>query len=563
MSSDRLFDPARLASWLARNERALRWPIVIFALLEVAAYYLPGLLKQAVFSNDMAQWTAWAYRYQDQGLFPGDPNAAYWTASFPLGYAAMLRLLAPLVDPQVLGETVGMALGGVTAWLSYRLGHLVCGGRLSGGVAALLLIFAGQFTHFQALNLLNFEAGGLPRGFALPLLLLGYLGIAERRFWQFAAAVVLAGLFYPPAVVSLGAIAGLLALCRIAQVRAVKLKTIQPLLFVAAGLAIAQANVLLQGSVLGRQFAWNEIVQMPEFRGSGILPLFYADTWTYFGNAVMLDKGAAGIAWFLFTAVALVVMCKRGDAGIARMLILIVPASALTNYALAYLLLPRMYEPSRYFVFAYPMLTIITVSYAFDTAARRLANRLTGPTLALPRAWPAIAVGLAVGLNVADFAVRYRFDRGGMNDTMPAEMYRYIETLPKTAVIGGMPTLTDRIPMRARRSVLIMSTSFYPYHAGFYQANLAKFDGLIGALAAPDAAPAAALRDRFGVHYLVVDLRAPLSDALTVYEPLHSRIARLGDPSQGTSGFVARQARDHALFRAGPYALIALDGIGQ
>ena len=61
----------------------------------------------------------------------------------------------------------------------------------------------------------------------------------------------------------------------------------------------------------------------------------------------------------------------------------------------------------------------------------------------------------------------------------------------------------------------------------------------------------------------MIDTRAPLTEPLAGYEPLKSRVAKLGDPSQAAAGFVARQARDHTLFRAGPYAIIALDQFGR
>ena len=493
----------QLENWLRLNAQPLRWLMLTFGVLQVFAYYLPGLLNQAIFSNDMAQWTAWAYRYQDAELFVGDPNAAYWTANFPIGYHALLRFLAPLFDPQLIGETVGLALGGLATWLSFQLGRQVCGGRLTGGLAALLLVFIGQFTHFQALNLLTFEAGGLPRGFAFPLLLLGYLGIVQDRSWQFSGAVILAALFYPPMVVSLGAIVGLLTLARVATDRTITVQAVWPLLVIAASLAIAQANVLGQGPMLGSQFSLRQIIQMPEFHDGGILPLFYANPWNYLGNAVMFDKGPAGIAWLAVMAVVLAVIYARRDCAIGRRHIFVIPLAALANYALAYILLPRMYEPSRYLIFSYMLLTLIGFTYVFDAVARWLGQRIAAARFARLRKWQiALGVTLAVALPLGNFAARAALDRGGMSDPMPAEMYDFIAKLPKHAVIAGMPTLTDRIPMRAQRSVLVMSTSFYPYHAKFYETNLAKFDALTRALSAPDAAAVMALRDRFGVQYL-------------------------------------------------------------
>jgi hypothetical protein len=159
-------------SFIKSNPIRMRVFIIYFAALFLAAYFMPSIIRSDIFTNDMAQWTSWAYSFQDPTLFDGDINKTYWLANFPLGYKAMFEILSPFIDTEMLGKVIGFLLAALVAFLSYVLGKQITGGKAWGGIANLVFVVLCQFTSFPPIMLLNREVGGLLRSFALSIVLL-------------------------------------------------------------------------------------------------------------------------------------------------------------------------------------------------------------------------------------------------------------------------------------------------------------------------------------------------------------------------------------------------------
>ena len=100
-----------LESFIRSNTKYVHVFFIYFAFLFLSAYFLPSILRQDLFTSDMAEWTSWAYSYQDADLFRNDANKNYWIANFPLGYKAIFQSLSPLIDTELLRKSFRICVG--------------------------------------------------------------------------------------------------------------------------------------------------------------------------------------------------------------------------------------------------------------------------------------------------------------------------------------------------------------------------------------------------------------------------------------------------------------------
>jgi hypothetical protein len=155
--------------------------------------------------NDDARQQIWPFlRYRDPALFQEDYLADYQIAQYPLGYYALYRFSAPLIDPRLLSKlvpylTLGVLLASVAAaaW------------RLAGPAAA----WGSLILCLSADTYLAEMAGGLPRAFGHPVVALtGAALVAGRPALLAATACLGMALYYPVGLLGGAALAILLAL---------------------------------------------------------------------------------------------------------------------------------------------------------------------------------------------------------------------------------------------------------------------------------------------------------------------------------------------------------------
>ena len=183
----------RRLTWLA-----IGW-IAALAAVFAARLFLPQLLRVDMYADDVRQHVWWTQRFADPGLFPGDPLAAFMSRSlFDLyGWQALYQFLVPLLDAQTVAELLPFALTVVVIALGFSIGRRVSGGLLGGVIAGTFLVLSGSLRYLE---------GGLPRSFALPVILFGTWALLGRRHALFGAAILTGTLFYPPAAINLGSL---------------------------------------------------------------------------------------------------------------------------------------------------------------------------------------------------------------------------------------------------------------------------------------------------------------------------------------------------------------------
>ena len=555
----------RLEAFLALNKGLTARLCVYFASLFLIVYYFPAILQNDIFAGDMAVWTPWAYSFRDGDLFRGDINNTYWIANFPLGYFFILKLLSPYIDPQILGESIGFVLGALATFLGFLVGREVTGGRTWGGIAVIALIVLSQFIPSSPINFLARVAGGLPRGYALAIVLLGVLSVLRQKLSGLGWAFVFGAIFYPPACIILGTYAALVLAFRIWKERSVPKGMLLLALLAMGAAAILVAATLNSRETTGPVYSLNQMLSMPEFWPGGSLVFFYGHWFDYILAAMQLGQGSLGVICLLFTVLMFTTGAIKNDRRLLRAEIVLIPVSAVINYAVAYLFMLRLYEPSRYLVFAYQALTICCFPLFVGYAVNWLAPRLSGIALsdgARKTAWRAAFV-LVTAIGIAAFSARVALKRGGAPDPMPSEVYEFLQTLPKDTLIASTPTDGDRIPMRSRRRVLYVVSSLFPYHPLYYSTMKERFDAVLAAMYSPGPEQLLALKQRFGVRYFIVHSDLARHDPVSDVQPFRNYVSTIEANLGEKQPYVLSVMSSASVFEKGGFSVLDLDRIEQ
>jgi hypothetical protein len=559
---------ARAESYTDRLERFLRSNILpahlfafYFASVFLSAYFMSSILRPEIFTDDMVEWTSWAYSFQDAELFPNDIHKNYWTTNFPLGYQTILKALSQFLDVELLGKLLGFALAGLSTFLAYVLGRQITGGKVWGGIANVIFVSLCQFTTFPPFMFIAREAGGLPRGFALPIVLMGVISALRFDLRWVGGSILLGAIFYPPASVSLCTYVGLVVTYRFFREKSIPNGSLTLASLIAAAGGILIYNMLHSSRITGLVYSSSQIVKMPEFHFGGLWPILQENWWDYITvDILMLDQGITGILWIFILIATFYVGVSGSLQKVRRPEVVFIPISALVNYVIANLVLLHLYEPSRYLVFPSQALTLCCVPFVFEATFNRAAPRLVGAgALAisgkrvLGRCLAIIAI---VGLMI--FSARVVFNRGG-TDPMPAEIYSFLGSLPKDTLIAATPADGDRVPMRSRRSVFIIVNSLYPHHSGYYEEAKQRSFALLEAMydSGPDSLRL--LRRKYGIRYFVLNKNFTSGDALPRFQPFKDHLAEFRSKIGDGQPYILGLSNDAAVFQKGDYAVLDLD----
>lgn len=545
-----------------RRERLLAAGVVAAALAVAIFSQWPALTDRYHLNNDVRQHVYWMQQWQDPALFRHDLLTEYARDFQPWGFRLLYRVLAPVVPPLLLSRFLPLLLLALAALYTWRLGRLVAG-ELAGLLAVAMLLVAP--------TVLQKMAGGMPRGFALPLLAMFLFYLARRAPGKSFAVLLAQALFYPMVfLASVAAAALFLALPApapavgdgtapaaregrgaplhrlVARLRQPMARAVLLATLAGGGLLFVQ-HVLLADPALGPTATRADMVGRPEYSPLGRWPAL--PTPPLGGLAAEAAKGAfflpasaARVEPWVVAALCAVFAWEaaRGRVRHAGELACLA-AGSVAMYFLAMLLLIRLFHPERYVQFSFRLLVVVVSAAAIARLVERLRPRPL--RLAVAAAVLALVLSQAGGVYAA-----------GVDDySAHAPLYAWLRTLPADALIAAPPYLADNIPTFAGRKVLVDFELSHAYELGYWHVIERRTYDLFDAYYAADLTRVGELLDRYGIDYLVVDreLYAPdyLARGRFYFEPFNSYVARL---VAGRRDFaLARVAAERALFRDG------------
>ena len=476
--------------------------IALFAVVVVTGESWSVLADPWHVVDDARQHVFWTYRYQDPALFPGDLYADFFSALAPLGYHALYWLFAKLGDPLRAGCWLPFGLAAVALTFAWRLGRAL-EPRWGGFLAAFLLL--------PYLHLLR---GGLPRSFALALLLPHLFYVATAQMGRATVVLALQALVYPQTFLLGLGIQGLQTLRQGGREAVRRPLVILLLGVVAGGVVLAPRYLIARPAALGTLVTRAEASASPEFQRGGRAAFFDPSPVRFY-----LTGRRSGLGWNnsltqLAILVGLLALVRRGAVRQTPSIVLDTLIASLGLFVAAHALLFRLHLPNRYVQWTLPLAAIMfSVAHARPAAAW-LRDRV--PPIAGLWAWLAwLRWGIAaiVLLALVEGAVSTARHAEGTEEDVIA-VHRYLRTLPREALIAGRSTLLAEVPLLDRRRILDDPQFALPYFRGYYHEVVRRTTAREAVWQAGSPETLGRFCRDFGVSHVLIDRQAPIRASL-------------------------------------------------
>jgi len=516
-----------------------------------------GFFNPYIINGDVPQHIYWMQQFRDSELFKNDLLTEFAKSIQPWGAVFVYRLFASVIEPLFLCKILPVVLCAISSvYLFKLLRHLA--GPLAGLIGAALFLVMPVFQ--------GVLAGGTPRAYSYPLIISFLYFLSRRDYFKTAVVLVLQPLFYPSVFFICGLTFFLTLLgdrsAVVLQLQLIKVRWF--IVSVVIGISILGAKyILASNSDLGGIVTKQQVENWPELGVNGryaIIPTspihsalmqqtratlmsFITESPLYFASRLVRPDSVhpgqikdllALICPFVFAALTLFVLLesRKGQFRISAELIYLFIAS-LVMYVAADWLFLRLWLPARYIQYSIPLIIVMILSIAMMT----LIDKLRPVSV---RNICACALLIVLGLH---------FDLNknvGMDDqSANQELFKYMETLPKDALIAAHPATADYIPTFSRRKVFLNYELSQPYVDKYWFAIRARTFEFFDAYYSSDGSEILRFCAKHNIDYLVVDRRhfSPtyLKAKKVYFEPFNSYIKEL----------MAKQAR---------YAILDLPG---
>lgn len=438
--------------------------IFLFLLITVGAATVFCVGNFDIFSNkyfvndDVRQQIFWMERWRDPQLFQNDFLTNYAETYVPIGVKAIYRTASLWFDPLIFSNILTAILFALTAGLWFAWGR-VFGDNLT---AFLVVVVYFLFTGFQyQMN------GGLSRSFVFPLMIL-YLLLVSRGNLFYAGLVLFIQPFFNPYVFLLCLFThGLIMLIKFGPALVSRIfptfsnilgitnpeeqqeqsapQILKELLVLNAPVFLAVAftivSVAWYQSSTGHLISWREMVGKSEYSELGryqlypapsffhelIRPWIFNLSFPYWGPIAGWIMALSVVGVFSYAALNYRPLIKwRGLSG----LLLLIPVSLLL-YVLARLFLVKLFVPRRYITYTLNLVYCIGFAVAIRVVLEKMKLsklRLYALVIAL------LAFACIKGRHIEIFNYS-----GGSN------LYKFIQTTPKNALIAGWPEVMDNV----------------------------------------------------------------------------------------------------------------------
>jgi hypothetical protein len=442
---------------------------VVCLFIAAVLYLGPYLWRDDLFNNDAAHHVFWLYTYADTTLFPGDVTVPYFQTSAPWGYRALYAGISPITDVFRAAEWMSVPLLFLCGWLAWGIGkaceeHGAGGGGLLTVLALILLLPLSE--QRDLLPPIAFQ-----RTFAFPLLLLTLWALIRRRYQWVGISWLLAALLYPVVLPVQGLTAAAMFLREVVRDRQMPAHWGFNLAIGVVALAVAAYGIPVPPEI-GPAYTYEQAIKMPEFGPGGRLQLYDQGL----GGNLLRDH-RTGLGWsagdILIITLSLMLAWRLGKIRRIPLVAWVMAAVGVGLWAAMRLfpdeLMFGLYLPnrhSRWAIGAFGMLTLAAGSAAvYERLVAALDRNESGPPGSAGHKWLAALAPVLVTIVLLPQAIdlaRRPVDQDLEN------VYRFIETLPKSTLIAAHPDLADFVPVRARRSVLTSTEVSMAWMEGYY-----------------------------------------------------------------------------------------------
>jgi hypothetical protein len=444
----------------------------------------------------------------------------------PWGVQALYFMASKLCDPVLFSKILPGLLFVLLSCCLHAMGSTMGGRTLAWAV-----VCASWLMPFFLDNL----SGGLARGFALPLLGLFWLCWLRRRPTGMGISLMMLALLIPYAfVIALGA-------CVLAWVMALGRRHAPPpfpsrrwhaLLLLAGVCLVVFWNAQFDRSGFGPLVSAAEMDARPEFTDGGRYPILPVPSplWEILVSPVEQFTTTSHAGWPAVTVFSCALLLGLAALGARRanwrglrphlQPALYLALASLALHLLAWLLLLRLFLPSRYVMYTANLLLCLALGVCIRPAVEACLRRRSAALLL------AGAVGLA-GLRLHGMGL---FDYSEHR-----ALYAALLETPKDALIAGHPQLMDNVPVFAQRRAFATFELAHPWSKGLWQRLRPCLEDLFTAYYAEDPRLVAAFVKEYRIAFLVVDDRHFTSKFLAerpFFAPFDASIRRITEGRQ-------------------------------
>lgn len=535
-----------------------------------------ALVDKYVINGDVVESIYWMQQFNDGALFKNDlltDYAGHYHA--PWGFYLLYRTLSFVIDPLTTSKILPIVLFVFSSLYLFKLVRQFTD-DYTGFLAALLFMVMPIF--------LGSMVGGHPRAFAYPLLIAFLYYLMKQEYAKSSLLLVVQSLFYPM-VFFLAALTYLFAFIDIRRYQ-VSLAMSRP------KVTYFILGVVLSGALLSTKYVFNpnpsigdivsrsQMINRPEFSANGRadvldIPSFpravialsknilvavvsrYPIAVRQINKQVLNEQTATIIILVLLVGalsiVAIGIIKRR--IFIPKEILYVFIASA-CMYTFADLLLFKLYQPSRYILYTVPLINVILISVgvAYLTTQVRSTKVVTSLKV-LVILLLLLHFNINKGIGLKDYGNYYYHQSGISNGKIliSQDLYPYLNSLPKDALIAAQPYLADNIPTFAQRKVLINFELSHPFFDKYWETIQKRTIDFFEAYYAHDCLTIRKFSDKYHIDYFVVDKRhfteTYLSEGKMYFEPFNSYIKTL---VQGTNDFALLHISEQdQLFQAG------------
>ena len=482
--------------------------IFLLALAAGITFQFSAFTCEYVANNDARQHIYWMRQFHDSGLFNDDLLTEFAKNYQPWGFVFLYYILSFFMDPLVLSKFLAVLLFAISSLYLFKLvSHFA--GSYSGLLATLILIITPS-------PFLDWMAGGHPRAFGFPLLIIFLYYLIRKKHLGTSVALVLQCLFYPM-VFLLGMVTYLFTFVRFRAGRiffngsAAKVKFFIPTALVCLFILCGK-HLFWQNPDIGKIVTRAQMSGRPEFSVEGRSPVLPTPpllktavrnvrSGTFVPNVLMKrlrDLGvkspaahhAVFMVFVLFTVCCLFLL--RKDLVFPLEIICLLPASILM-FKTADILLLKLFLPERYLQFSFPLFGLIVEAAVLGQLVLNVRRK------ALRRLLQATTV-LLVLLNL-----NIKTTIGLTNMSSGKELYEYLAELPKDTMIAAHPETADGIPLFARRKVFVKGQLSFPFFDSYWNTIKKRTFDLFDAYYTEEPLQVYAFCEENGIDYLVVD----------------------------------------------------------
>jgi hypothetical protein len=437
----------------------------------VLALLLQGhtLLQPYLISDDIAQHHVWLDAGVGSGFQPDDPWIDCARVFQPYFAAAVFEAVRLVLPTLMVGKAIALVLLTLTAFLTFLIGHRLGGTRL-GCVAMGLLFLSDAWIGIS---------GGFARSFAWPLVCGFLLAMLNGRHGMAALSLFLAAPLYPMIFVLLAPVYAMVWLDGEARSGWRQTFNLRPqlkehwplLLAVAAGSALVLVKSREMGThpFLGPQVTLAQISQDPLFGVGGRVPLWpqiplhalLPGPLLPWGKvlwepvlrhmaALSAGQAKAGILLLQLTAVlafvlAVFIVWRRSRQ--KAIVLLALAVSSLVCFEVAEMLLPRLFESSRYLIWSVPVLGVLAWAVLIDASLGLLSSKHARLVLLVLLAGVFFARTKAIQSKGAEDVSEY------------APLYAELVHTGGEEMVACFPRTGDFIPVLCHRSVYVSNES--------------------------------------------------------------------------------------------------------